>query len=134
MGDHDPEWTVQHVESSDHVRHRVSDQTMTVFQALASVRRIALLRTLCSAEGAISVPTATRRVLERERALVPDGGPTPTADEVRVTLRHVHIEKLRTADLIAFDESDRSLRLTADPDLIHDALDAAVGLTAATER
>ena len=100
----------------------------TLFGALASARRLALLWTLAEADGQVSLTTASRRIPERERELDSNGESIPAATEVRTTLRHVHVPKLRAVGLVTFDESTETLRLSIDDDRLRDLLDGAVGI------
>jgi hypothetical protein len=128
MANPGPEFPTDPPAESGRVRSRVSTDLATVFTALASTRRLALLETLSVAGGPLSMSEATERVPRRERELGPDGDSEPTPREVRLTLRHVHLGKLRAAGLVAFDEATDTLSLTVDPDRLVELVDAAVDL------
>ncbi|WP_247729502.1 DUF7344 domain-containing protein [Halovivax limisalsi] len=93
-----------------------------VAATLAARRRRIILATLMDAEDALTREELARRVVARERddsaPLGPDAG-----DGLLVALHHVHLPKLREADLVSYDAETKTVEYTGHPALDDEWLD-----------
>ncbi|WP_336003125.1 DUF7344 domain-containing protein [Halorientalis halophila] len=109
--------------------HSVEREVTDVFSALDSPRRVRLLSVLWEADGQLSLPTAVERTVARERAGERTNGSDRSNERVRVSFRHVHLQKLSAAGLIAVDDAEERIRLTVESEHLRAVLDSAARLT-----
>lgn len=82
----------------------------TVFDALASGRRRTLLSLLREVDEPIRVPHLATAIACREAPAAPDDALDARVQEVLVSLRHVHVPRLREAGLLAHDRRRDTVR------------------------
>lgn len=98
-----------------------------VSDALADERRRTVLLVLAASEGPLPVRTLAGRVAAGERNRSPDAIPDAVSERVELSLRHVHLPKLRQAEFVRYDRESGDVAITEPlPEPVVDLLDSLV--------
>lgn len=89
-----------------------------LFEVLSNHRRRILLGLLRRSDVPIALADAVREVVEREHDHRLEELSDQAIENVHISLHHVHVPKLVTAGLVAYDADRRTLELAVSPERI----------------
>lgn len=91
-------------------------------ELLAEPYRRALLRSLCSHDGSLTVRRLATLVVAHDRSIPPDAVPPGERDRVREELYEDHLPKLTATDVVRYNSRTASVELDAAADQLLDRL------------